>query len=69
MPRSTRHTVLKALGLTAGVAGSDMCHHTPFCAMAKSCPKCSGYVKSAGGTDYECVDCGTTFDVADLFLP
>ena len=33
------------------------------------CPDCGGYVGTDNGTDYECTDCGTTFDVSDLFLP
>jgi tRNA(Ile2) C34 agmatinyltransferase TiaS len=34
-----------------------------------SCPECGGQVRNAGGTDYECRDCGNEFDDADLFLP
>lgn len=33
------------------------------------CPECGGYVATENGTDYECVDCETDFDVSDLFLP
>ena len=34
-----------------------------------TCPACSGHVSTANGTEYECDDCGETFDSADLFLP
>lgn len=33
------------------------------------CPECDGFARSADGTTYECRECGTTFDGADLFLP
>lgn len=43
---------------------------TPVAGMTgKRCPECDGLVRSAGGTAYECRECGATFDGADLFLP
>ena len=33
------------------------------------CLHCSGHVSTTNGTDYECDNCGTEFDSADLFLP
>jgi tRNA(Ile2) C34 agmatinyltransferase TiaS len=33
------------------------------------CPHCSGHVRTTNGSDYECTDCGESFDAADLFLP
>jgi tRNA(Ile2) C34 agmatinyltransferase TiaS len=34
-----------------------------------TCPECGSSVRSQGGTDYECRECGQEFDSADLFLP
>ena len=33
------------------------------------CPNCGASVRTDDGTEYECPECGETFDVADLFLP
>jgi tRNA(Ile2) C34 agmatinyltransferase TiaS len=32
------------------------------------CPECTGQLISANGLDYECKECGTEFDSADVFL-
>jgi len=34
-----------------------------------TCPRCSGHVSTANGTEYTCDDCGAAYDSADLFLP
>ncbi|WP_255453959.1 MULTISPECIES: hypothetical protein [Natronomonas] len=39
----------------SGRAGSD-------------CPECGGRLESIDGMEYECGDCGRTFDSADVFL-
>lgn len=33
------------------------------------CPDCGAVVETSNGTEYECPDCGRSFDVADLFYP
>ena len=33
-----------------------------------TCPECGGHVQTQDGLGYVCTDCGTEFDVADLFV-
>jgi tRNA(Ile2) C34 agmatinyltransferase TiaS len=33
-----------------------------------NCPECGGHVRTEDGLGYVCTDCGTEFDVADLFV-
>jgi hypothetical protein len=33
-----------------------------------TCPECGGHVRTQDGLGYVCTECGTEFDVADLFV-
>lgn len=55
-PAGAATTILRRVPVVSMVAGSTS-------------PACGSAVESAGGTDYECRECGHEFDGADLFLP